>query len=210
MTDPNEYNFVPQTNPPADRAATAYWFAFQDQKMIVRTTGKTEAVPLLSDLASFDLNPIRWQYLGYLENGRAQPIHCYSAEIDPSVVLTDGLIAEGLRDLYAPLGDTLFNLAGRAVQIVNWDRTHQYCGQCGAPTETLTLERSRRCPACGLTSYPRISPAIIIAASVWLPALWSRANRWKSARGARCLKRWGCTSKTSTISRASLGRFLTR
>ena len=134
MTDPNEYNFVPQTNPPADRAATTYWFAFQDQKMIVRTTGKTEAVPLLSDLASFDLNPIRWQYLGYLENGRAQPIHCYSAEIDPSVVLT-----------------------------VAWARTHQYCGQCGAPTETLTLERSRRCPACGLTSYPRISPAIIIA-----------------------------------------------
>ncbi len=163
MIDPTAYNFIPQTSPPADRTAAAYWFAFQDQKMIVCAAGNTVEVPLLSDLAALGLTPIRWQYLGYLEDGRAQPIHCYSAEIHPAVALADGLIAEGFRDLYAPLGDVLFNLAGRAVQIVTWDRTHQYCGQCGTPAETLTQERARRCPACGLTSYPRISPAIIIA-----------------------------------------------
>ena len=49
------------------------------------------------------------------------------------------------------------------MQIVAWDRTHQFCGRCATPTETLTNQRARRCPACGLTSYPRISPAIIIA-----------------------------------------------
>jgi len=49
------------------------------------------------------------------------------------------------------------------VQIVTWDRTHQYCGQCATPTDTLPQERARRCPACGLTSYPRLSPAVIIA-----------------------------------------------
>jgi NAD+ diphosphatase len=163
MTDPTACTFVPRTLPPAARAAAAYWFAFQDQKMIVRAAGNTLEVPLLSDLAALGLAPIRWQYLGYLEDGRAEPIHCYSAEVDPNTVLTDGLVAEGLRDLYAPLGDVLFNLAGRAVQIVTWDRTHQYCGQCATPTEALTQERARRCPVCNLTSYPRLSPAIIIA-----------------------------------------------
>ena len=49
------------------------------------------------------------------------------------------------------------------MQIANWDRTHQFCGQCGTPTETLSFERAKKCPACGLTSYPRLSPAIIIA-----------------------------------------------
>jgi NAD+ diphosphatase len=163
MTDRAVHTFVPQTMPPADRAAAAYWFAFQDQRMIVRTAGSTVEVPLLPDLAALGLSPIRWQYLGYLEDGRTRPTHCYSAEIDPNAALSDGLVAEGLRDLYAPLGDMLFNLAGRAVQIVTWDRTNQYCGQCGAPTEALTEERARRCQSCGLTSYPRISPAIIIA-----------------------------------------------
>ena len=163
MIDPTVYAFVPKTLPPTDRAGAAYWFAFQDQKMIVRTAGNTVEAPLLTDLAALGLVPLRWQYLGHLENGQTEPIHCYSAEIDPAVALADGLVAEGLRDLYAPLGDVLFNVAGRAVQIVTWDRTHQYCGQCATPTETLTQERARRCPACGLTSYPRISPAAIVA-----------------------------------------------
>jgi NAD+ diphosphatase len=131
--------------------------------MIVRTAGRTGEAPLLTDLTAFGLAPIRQQYLGYLENGQGAPIHCYSAEIDPSATLVDGLVAEGLRELYAPLGDVLFNVAGRAVQIITWDRTHQFCGQCATPTEALTQERARRCPACGLTSYPRISPATIIA-----------------------------------------------
>jgi len=57
----------------------------------------------------------------------------------------------------------MFSLAGRAIQVVTWDRTHQFCGQCGTPTESLADERAKRCPACGLISYPRLSPAIIIA-----------------------------------------------
>src|SRR5690606_32955256 len=54
-------------------------------------------------------------------------------------------------------------LAGRAVQIVDWDRTHQFCGRCGSPMERLDNERAKKCPACGLSNYPRLSPAIIIA-----------------------------------------------
>jgi NAD+ diphosphatase len=163
MTEPTALTFVPQTCPPFERDATAYWFAFQDQKMIVRAGGGAAEVPLLTDLAALGLTPTRWQYLGYLENGQRPPTHCYSAEIAPDAALPDGLVAEGLRELYAPLGDLLFEVAGRAVQIVTWDRTHQYCGQCATPTEALTNERARRCPACGLTSYPRLSPATIIA-----------------------------------------------
>ena len=229
MIDPTVYTFVPQILPPTDRAGAAYWFAFQDQKMIVRTAGNTVEAPLLTDLMALGLAPIRQQYLGYLENGQGDPIHCYSAEIDPAVALADGLVAEGLRDLYAPLGDVLFNVAGRAVQVVTWDRTHQYCGQCATPTEALPQERARRCPACGLTSYPRISPGdhhrgraagyarrphlagsqpplpdrVVTACS---PASSSRASRWKRARSARCSKRSAFGSRTSATSAASRGR----
>lgn len=51
--------------------------------------------------------------------------------------------------------------AGRAVQIVEWARTHRFCGRCGEPTELSGGERSMRCPACSLVGFPRLSPAMI-------------------------------------------------
>ena len=43
-----------------------------------------------------------------------------------------GLSWEGLRTLFSVLDDAHFALAGRALQLVDWDRTHQFCGRCGA------------------------------------------------------------------------------
>lgn len=51
--------------------------------------------------------------------------------------------------------------AGRAVQLVEWARTHRYCGRCAATTEPAPGERAMRCPACGLLAFPRLAPAMI-------------------------------------------------
>jgi NAD+ diphosphatase len=87
---------------------------------------------------------------------------CYAAEVAEDAEAPAGWKFEGLRRLYGALPEALFWVAGRAVQIVDWDRTHQYCGRCGAPTGYRQSERARECPSCGLISYPRISPAIIV------------------------------------------------
>src|SRR2546428_13359923 len=70
-----------------------------------------------------------------------------------------GMAWEGLRALFSVLDDAHFALAGRALQLVEWDRTHQYCGRCGTPTEAKRDERVRVCPACKLAAYPRVAPA---------------------------------------------------
>ncbi len=67
-----------------------------------------------------------------------------------------------LRAAYGRLDDASWGLAGRAEQIVAWDRTHAYCGRCGTPTTHHDHDRARQCPECGLLSYPRISPAVIV------------------------------------------------
>lgn len=72
-----------------------------------------------------------------------------------------GLRFENLYALSAAVPETSWALAGRAVQIAEWDRTHRFCGRCGAATDPAPGERARRCPACGLLAFPRLAPAVI-------------------------------------------------
>ena len=67
-----------------------------------------------------------------------------------------------LRALFGSVSDDLWALAGRATQVVTWDRDHQYCGRCGSATRPHELDRSRVCPGCGSMAFPRISPAVIM------------------------------------------------
>lgn len=67
-------------------------------------------------------------------------------------------------DLYSLFGrvdETEWAIAGRAVQLVEWARTHRFCGRCGEPTRVAENERAFVCPSCRLMQFPRLSPAII-------------------------------------------------
>lgn len=74
----------------------------------------------------------------------------------------DGFAFVPLRALHPIVEATDWPLAGRAVQIVEWSRTHRFCGRCGTRTEQARGERAMRCPACSLLSFPRLSPAVIM------------------------------------------------
>lgn len=50
-----------------------------------------------------------------------------------------------------------------ARQLLWWERRHQFCGVCGAPTIVATDERARRCPKCNALFFPVVSPAVIVA-----------------------------------------------
>lgn len=91
---------------------------------------------------------------------------CFAVDLDgdgvPDVVtgdLQDLLVP--LRGLYGRVDDTRWTLAGRAVQLVDWDRNHRFCGRCATLTESAPGERARRCPHCGLMAFPRLAPAVI-------------------------------------------------
>jgi NAD+ diphosphatase len=48
-------------------------------------------------------------------------------------------------------------------QLMTWHSNNKYCGRCGSKTELKKDERATVCPQCNLVTYPRISPAIIVA-----------------------------------------------
>jgi NAD+ diphosphatase len=93
--------------------------------------------------------------------GEWRGLPCLAAEID---TLPDGWAGElaPLRHIFALLGMEGFALAGRAVQLLDWQRNHRYCGACATPTEKLANEFAMRCPACELLVYPRLSPAVMV------------------------------------------------
>lgn len=147
---PVEYR--PGVAAPADAPAAALWFVFREARMLV-----AEGDSSLPDTpAALALEPIRTQYLGTL--GRR---HCLACEVRVETDAPPGYRWSDLRSLFSRIDDMLFALAGRAFQVIDWDRTHLFCGRCGTPTALRTAERSRECPACGLVVYPRIAPAVM-------------------------------------------------
>jgi NAD+ diphosphatase len=177
MSDSYSLEFLPEIEP-RDHAWDAAsgnprgrCFAFAGSDMLIlRTPDDTPKVPSWEDLRVWDITAIRYQYLGTLGG---EP--CWSAELAPEVLVPETAMLSGLRPLYDVLPETHYAIAGRAAQIVAWDRDHQHCGRCGGPTERTAGERGRRCTRCDLTAYPRISPAVIV--------LIERGNRILLARG---------------------------
>ena len=74
-----------------------------------------------------------------------------------------GLTFRDLRALLEELPPEQAAMAGRAAQLMHWRRMHRRCGGCGAALVDVAGDDSRRCPSCGLTIFPRLSPAIIVA-----------------------------------------------
>ncbi len=148
--------FVPLVARPAALSEPSHWFLFQGSQLLVHREEGRAWVPLVANPHELSLEPVRTQYLGTLA-GR----HCYSGECGPDVSAPDGYIWSGLRALFGLFDDAMFALAGRAVQIMDWDRSHQYCGRCGTPTLVKSGERARECPNCGQIHYPRIAPAVM-------------------------------------------------
>jgi NAD+ diphosphatase len=109
------------------------------------------------DFGGLGLTPLSEHYMGRLDH---QP--CYAVEVAEGTIPPAGMTFEGLRQVYGRLDEDLFWVAARAVQIVDWDKTHQHCGRCGTPLRTKTTERAKECPQCGQLHFPRLAPAIIV------------------------------------------------
>lgn len=58
---------------------------------------------------------------------------------------------------------SLFNMAGRAVQLAEFYRSHKYCGYCGHEMYISKTEWCCMCDNCHQRYYPQISPSIIVA-----------------------------------------------
>ena len=163
--------FVPSTVPVV--AADALWIGIRGMDVLVSERGDHDELPTAGEAAARGIASVRSLYLGELDG-----VPCRSAELSDDLEAPDGMAFRTLRDLYGRVDEHLWTLAGRAAQLVEWDRTHLHCGRCGTPTEHAAGERARRCPVCGHAAFPRLSPAVIVRVTRGDEILLARAQRF--------------------------------
>ncbi|RFP08063.1 MULTISPECIES: NAD(+) diphosphatase [unclassified Duganella] len=130
-------------------------FVFHRGELLLRN--EILGLPDRQAVAALKLPPERFHALGEWE-GRYYQL----AWVDQPELPGPEYGYHGLRSLFGLVDDGFAALAGRAFQLADWARTHRYCGACATPMRQLEGERCYQCPACGMSAYPRISPAMMV------------------------------------------------
>ena len=141
----------------ADIDCSKSWFVFHRDDIVLRNStppallsleDREALAPLLRNEhlpGTFPGEPLAW------------------GDLDPQASLPQGFTAFSRRALWDLYGEPLFVQAGRAFHLTFWERTHGFCGCCGAPTPRHPEEVALQCPRCGHVFYPALSPAVIMA-----------------------------------------------
>ncbi|MCX9157490.1 NAD(+) diphosphatase [Niveibacterium sp. 24ML] len=142
--------------PYAGPAEAGLWFIFHHQGLVI--TGAEGAAELVTAPALHSLGVDASQVRGVGRLGKAccWVAHTQCEELPP------GFSAEPLRSLFNRLPEALLAIAGRAQQLLDFERSHRFCGACGAANEAFDECRAKRCPACGQIAYPRLAPAMMV------------------------------------------------
>lgn len=184
MSELQVHAFAPGVDPddaalePGSDLPRGFCFAFVGADLLLRQDAEERpTVPTWQELREWDVRAVRRQYLGRLGN---EPV--WAAELHAESSPPPRTSINGLRTLFDQLPEVLYALAGRAVQIMAWQRDHQFCGRCGQDMTPLPGERALRCANCGLISYPRISPAVIVLIEREDRILLARGHQFGSGR----------------------------
>lgn len=144
--------FTPRWSTPAGELPPGTWFVFRERKLLVLAGEDGPSVPVG---AAPPMAVEERRCIGLLGDAP-----CWVAEAGPEA-LPAGATLEPVRSLFDRLPDAMLALAGRAAQVLEFDRTHRYCGVCATPTERGDGGRARRCPRCEEVYYPRLAPAMM-------------------------------------------------
>ncbi|NET47833.1 MAG: NAD(+) diphosphatase [Merismopedia sp. SIO2A8] len=184
---PSHFSFATDSSRDDD-LEQAWWFVCQGSNLLVMASDDVDcpSLPSTALVRSLGLNMDNIQILGHLNQRLCVAIALpKDTSQDPSqnptknISIPAGGELRNLRSLYGELREEWFAIAARAVQIVEWDRTHRYCGHCATPMIQMPTEWAKECPNCALRQYPRLSPAVIMLVHRGDELLLARAPRFR-------------------------------
>jgi len=149
----------------------AWYFVFSRGELVTKSVQGVPEPITGDDFRWFDMEVTSKHFLGSYQN---RPCFAISATGRPA----EGYSTVGLRGLLGRTAQSLFYLAGRAQQVIEWHETHQFCGRCGTAMVDHAHDRAKHCPGCRLINYPRLSPSIIVLVTKGEEMLLARNAAW--------------------------------
>lgn len=172
----NEVRFTRSVDLHAVPGEDAGWLVFGSERLLLARDENGYRLPDTASLRASGVVPEQTVLLGHLGD---RP---YFAAVVTATEAPSPLELVELRRTYGELPQPEYVLAGLAAQITHWNRTTRFCPVCGTPAEPVPTERAKKCPACGFTQYPRVSPAMIVLVHRPGQILLTRQPSWPPNR----------------------------
>jgi len=125
-----------------------------------------------------DIGPVKKYCISTLLLGAWGDFDCEVWSLSGDICCLDDFSTINLRALLLASNELHFAIASRAVQLLEWKRSHMFCGVCGNPTEIQDSENTLACIRCSKPYYPRISPCVIVVVTKGEYCLLARQSNW--------------------------------
>ena len=153
-----------------EQCSQAWFFAFADNEILLRFDANGDFQPMdLNDEPLIEKLSQKKHFMGMYGDTA-----CFAVEVQRDEEHQFG----GLRGIFGKTDNLMLAMAGRAQQICDWYRSHQFCGKCGARAVEHGNDRAMHCQRCGIYSYPRLSPSIIVLVHRGDKVLLARNHRF--------------------------------
>lgn len=140
-----------------NQTAQSWWFIFyKDQLLLEKKEDGIYAIPCGESSPIVIKEKTTVHNITTLE-GR----NCKAFSLSSPIEESEQWIMIGLRASYEYLPLSHYQTAGKAHEILHWDRNSRFCSACGTPMEQKE-SIMKRCPKCGWEVYPSISTAILV------------------------------------------------
>jgi NAD+ diphosphatase len=149
--------FIPGVAAPDIPGKSDLFFVFHNRDVLVQNGDGKPLFPARGAITSLIETLVSCVYIGALGD-----THCYSG-IAGDATPPNGCAYTDLRSAFIDGKAELRPALSTAALVRDWVINTKYCGRCGTQTTTHEHEWGSCCPSCGLTTYPRMSPAVIVA-----------------------------------------------
>ena len=140
-----------------NQTAQSWWFIFyKDQLLLEKKEDGIYAIPC-GESSPIDIKEKTTVHNITTLEGK----NCKAFSLSSPIEESEQWIMIGLRASYEYLPLSHYQTAGKAHEILHWDRNSRFCSACGTPMEQKE-SIMKRCPKCGREAYPSISTAILV------------------------------------------------
>ena len=115
--------FTPAVTPPESASETHWQLAFVEGQLLLPADADTTLAPAAA--SHWQQDGVTRHYLGQLDG-----LDCWALHVPEA---PPGWRRVPLRTAMMGLPEPVAGLASRAAQVLDWDRTHRYCGACATP-----------------------------------------------------------------------------